>query len=353
MRTVRILQNLGIGAAGVIGVVGVVVLGCTAAVVTPAPSASLRELEYELTAVLDSVLSGDVGGIWSNDLLAGLDPDRDVALVLGPTGIPQPTDQYLQAAYNLYLQPSGVYGGGVNDVYSLWTPEEGGSTVDGLAADAEYLKEALLPLLANGNHVTLFGYSQSTAAISMVLNELAAADPDNDYADQISFVLVGDSASPHGILANLYDSMPSWLQPILLQNAHAWGLDGAVMNLGPDNPDAVTITPDSPYDGAVYTLMSGGPFHPFPDGYAWWEPDSFSGMSWLSQLIGMFSTHLLYLGVTPEDVTDAMLQADVHGSVSYFDLDPDLNFLELLTRAGAAAGWLPQPIAEFLLELHL
>lgn len=302
-------------------------------------------------ASLDQVLTGDVGGVWSD----GMSPSgQDIALVLGPTGIPTPSEQYLQAAYNLYLQPSGLYNGPVSDVYALTTPELSGNTEAGLAADEQDIRDALLPLLENGHHVTLFGYSQSTAAISEVLNQLTAEYGDK-YADAVSFVFVGDSASPHGMLANMYDSLPSWAQSILLDNADAWGLGGQVMNLGPTQPPATDITPDGPYRGDVFTLMSGGSNAPYPDGFASWDPDSFANGSdlWWRQLLGLFSTHEEYLGVTPTDVAQALSQANPDELVNYLDLNPTQSAIELLTQAAAGAGWLPQSLAEFLLGLGL
>ena len=326
-----------------------VVAGSGAAVaqnVAPAPS----EPDYLLTASetsVDQVLTGDVGGVWS----AGTTPSGpDVALVLGPTGIPAPSDEYLQSAYNLYLHPSGLYAGPESDVYALTTPELSGNTETGLAADEQDINTAVMPLLENGDHVTLFGYSQSTAAISEWLNGLHG-----QYGDQISFVLVGDSASPHGMLANMYDSLPSWMQTILLANAQAWGLGGGVMNLGPDQPPATDITPDGPYRGDVFTLSSGGSDNPDPDGFASWSPDSFANGSnlWWQEFIGLFSTHEEYLGVTPDDVAQALSQVDPGAAVNYLNLDPDQSMLELLTQAVADVGWLPQSFADALLAIGL
>lgn len=314
----------------------------------PAP----RTADYLLTSShtsVDQVLTGDVGGVWAD----GTNPSgTDVALVLGPTGIPTPSDSYLQSAYNLYLHPSGMYTGDESNVYALTTPELGGNTATGLAADEADITKALMPLLESGHHVTLFGYSQSTAAISEVLNQLTAEYGDT-YANDVTFVLVGDSASPHGMLANMYDSLPSWAQQILLSNAQAWGMGGGVMDLGPDQPPATDITPDGPYHGDVFTLMSNGWHLPAPDGYAWWEPHSFANGSWFEQLIGMFSTHEEYLGVTPADVSQALGGVNSADAVNYLSLNPTESELELLTQAAADAGWVSSSFADLLLDFGL
>lgn len=302
-------------------------------------------------STLGDMLSGEVGGVWGSGSTV---PDgSDVALVLGPTGVPQPSDEYLQTAYNLYLQPSGLYTGSESDVYSLYTPENSGNTVEGLAADEQHLTAALMPLLQNGDHVTLFGYSQSTAAISTVLNQLTAEYGDK-YADQINFVMVGDSASPHGLLNNIYDSLPSWAQQILLENLQGWGLNSEVMNLTGAGYDAPTdITPDGPYQGDVFTLTAGGTDNPAPDGFASWSPDSFTNGDWMSELQGIFSTHIGYFGVDPSDVTQALTGVDPSDAVNYLDLYPSATFLETVTQAAAGVGWIPESTAEFLLSIGL
>lgn len=325
-------------------------LGASTAATSVTPGVCPYNPEYLLTSSLGQVLTGDVGGVWSNNIT----PDtQDVALVLGPTGIPQPSDEYLQSAYNLYLNPSGLYDGPSSSVYSLYTPELSGNTETGLEADEQYITAALMPLLNSGHIVTLFGYSQSSAAISDVLNQITA-EYGNQYADQINFVMVGNSASPHGLLANLYDSLPSWAQQFVLQVAQSWGLGGGVMSLGEDNPSTL-LTPDSPYHGDVFTLASGGSDNPYSDGFASWSPDSFANGSnlWFEQMMGMFSTHQEYMGVTPDDVTQALSQVDPSATVNYLDLDPGQSMIELLTQAAAGVGWISQDWADALLSIGL
>lgn len=331
-----------------------------AAAVAPVPhpegaGSVLRESDYLLASSetsVDQVLTGDVGGVWSDSTTPS---SQDLALVLGPTGIPTPSDQYLQAVYNLYLEPSGLYTGPESDVYALTTPELSGDTETGLAADEADIRAALMPLLNSGHHVTLFGYSQSTAAISEVLNQLTAEYGDK-YAGAITFVLVGDSASRYGFLANFYDSLPSWMQSILLSNAQSLGMGGGVMDLGPTQPPAIDLTPDGPYHGDVFTLQSGGSGDPFPDPYASWSPDSFATGSdlWWQELLGMLlGTHEEYLGLTPGDVAQALTQVDPADTVNYLDLNPAQTELEILTQAAAEVGYIPQWLADGLLGMGL
>src|SRR6202021_3828703 len=92
--------------------------------------------------------------------------DTDTALIMGPSGIPVPPQSYVDAAEQLYLVPNG---------YSAYTPQalttpEQYYPVTGvnslppatsIAQGATILNSAINQQIAAGNHVVVFGYSQS------------------------------------------------------------------------------------------------------------------------------------------------------------------------------------------------
>lgn len=95
------------------------------------------------------------------------------AFVLGGSGIPLPSDGYVNAADILYLQPNGFTG----TAQSLFTPQlyfpGNVSEVQG----AQFLAQAINDQMATGqvnadNPVYVFGYSQSSAMSSMTMEQL-------------------------------------------------------------------------------------------------------------------------------------------------------------------------------------
>jgi hypothetical protein len=300
---------------------------------------------------LDVSLSA-YGGVWDNSNLDNLNSGENVALILGPTGIPTPTEAYAETAYYTYLLPSGRFDGDLDHVYSLTTPELNYDTAGTLPKDQADIMEALVPLLRDGHNVTLFGYSQSTAAIGSALNELYSTYGD-DVTGHVNFVMVGDSGSPFGLLNNLYESLPTWAQEILVYIAPYVGLDQNVLTFGADSPSAY-ITPDN-FQGDVFTLTGFGGISA-PDGFANWGPTSFADGSWLEQLFGIFSTHDMYMGVSPDDVTAALAGVDPGKTVNYIDFSSDEGMLTLLLNSAINVGWVPDsfdPLVDFFSTLGI
>ncbi|TXH10142.1 MAG: PE-PPE domain-containing protein [Spirochaetes bacterium] len=307
---------------------------------------------------LDVSLASSYGGVWDNSFLDGLNAGESVALILGPTGIPTPTETYVETAYNTYLIPSGRFDGGLENVYSLTTPELNYDTANTLILDKNDIMDALLPLLRDGHDVTLFGYSQSTAAIGAALNELYDTYGE-DVTGHVNFVMVGSSGSPFGILHNMYESLPSWAQELLVFLAPYLSLDKEVLTFGADSPSAY-VTPDN-FQGDVFTLTGYGAGGLFggahaPDGYASWSPTSFIDGSWLPQLFGMFSTHEMYMGVSADEVSAALSNADTGNMVNYIDFAAHDGPLTLLLNSAINVGWVPdsfEPVADFFSMLGI
>lgn len=129
----------------------------------------------------------------------GTDLGDGTALIMGGTGMPQPSDRYLDAVDNLYLQPHG-FGG---ELVSLWTPENVSATSQ--AVGGQILYNAVMEQIDSGDvdadhPVVVFGYSQS-AAISVALMERLAEDGVSN--DLVRFVLIG-SPGTSGVPTDLY-----------------------------------------------------------------------------------------------------------------------------------------------------
>lgn len=254
----------------------------------------------------------------------------DLAFVLGPSGISAPSPEYVDSAYANYLVPSGIYDGPLANVQALTTDEATSDTATSLAQDESQINATIVPLLADGHSITLFGYSQSTAAISEQLNLLAT-----QYPGQLSYVFVGDSASPYGMLNNIYDSLPSWAQIMVMDNLQTWDLAG-VLNLGAAPSDVLTTATQSDVPGAVYTIIG--------DGFADWPNigNPLNGSDSLDAVMqaatGIFIDHDAYMGLTAADYTldPALTVGDAH----YFLTTAPTDLLGALISAATDVGWL-------------
>lgn len=279
-----------------------------------------------LSTSLSSDLSRQVALV--NDATA-LDGTGGIALVMGPTGIPNPSDAYVDTVERLYLEPLGFSG----TAESLYTPENSGNTDAGLADDVKYIMEAVHAQLATGdvsadNPIWLFGYSQSTAAAALAAEQLHA---EGVPADELHFVLVGDSASAHGGLLNaLMPSMPDWLQELVKPLLPAFGVENSI---GLTTPDY--------YPTDVYTISN--------DGYAAWPSDISDWNAVSNALIGMFSSHEYYLGLEPSQIPLPGDPTFTDGLANYFTIDATgINGWDTLVQAAENLGYISQDLANVL-----
>lgn len=295
-----------------------------------------RSLAFSVAAT-GLLLSGTAAAVFSLDYTAG-DVFKDVELtsndagslayILGPTGIPLPSDAYVSTVDSNYLAPLGFDG----TAEALFTPENSGNTDLGLAADAQAIVEAVMKQVDAGNvtddnPLWLFGYSQSSAALALVAQELHAQ---GISPEDLHFVLVGDSASAHGGFLNSFmDSLPPWLQEWVEPLLGDFGLK-----------DSMGLTTPDYYPTDVYTISD--------DGYANW-PDNIFDFSAVSNAInGMFSSHIEYLGLTPEQIADATKIA-TDGLANYYTIDAgDINDWDAIVNAGVNTGSLPDWLGDLL-----
>ena len=210
------------------------------------------------------------------------------ALVFGPSGLPIPPPQYVDAADTLYLQPLGFTGtaqssfepNGAYPITGVNSLELGTS----LGQDQQIIVADIEGQIAAGgvspeNPVVVFGYSQSSDAASLIMPQLQAAGVPSD---DVHFVLVGDAQNPNGGLLSTFD-FPA-------------GNTSAFTAF--DFPFA-PATPSDLYPTDIYTLEY--------DGLADFPHYTTNLLSDLNAMLGFFFAHFTYLDITPDQINNAIL----------------------------------------------
>lgn len=210
------------------------------------------------------------------------------ALVFGPSGVPVPPPQFVDAADALYLQPNGFTG----TAQSAFIPDglypftgikslPFGTSLDQdqpiMISDIEH--QIAAGGVSAANPVVVFGYSQSSDTASLIMQQLQAAGVPSD---DVHFVLVGDPQNPNGGLLNTFDFPP--------------GNDSALTPFGiPFEPP----TPSDLYPTDIYSLEYDG----FPD-YPHYTTNLLSD---LNAILGFFLAHYTYLDLPPDQIANAIL----------------------------------------------
>jgi hypothetical protein len=211
------------------------------------------------------------------------------ALVLVPDAASQ---GYAEAADNLYLEPNGFEG-----TATIFIVPEPSNLAASVAPGVQDLVQAVESQYSAGDFsasdpLYIFGYSQGAVEASLAEQQLANFGIPEQA---LHFVMVGDSASTEGGFLNTFvDSFPeSWQQPVT-----------EFLTLLEITPPALgATTPDNLYPTDVYTLSG--------DGWANWDNGA--------NLLGMFTDHLAYLGLTPAEIASATLDTD--GLTDYFTIN--------------------------------
>ena len=154
-----------------------------------------------------------------------------VGLIVGGTNNPFST-WTLKPITDLYL-PNTAVNSLLYTPEQFWplTPEFGGLTLgQSIAQGTTLLRQAIDTELAAGNHVTVWGTSQSAVILTNeIRNLMAAGSPD---ADKLSFVVTGDPNNPNG---GLLQRLSGGYIPVLDILANG------------------ATPPDSPYVTAIYS----------------------------------------------------------------------------------------------------
>jgi hypothetical protein len=262
------------------------------------------------------------------------------ALVFGGTGVPTPPEQYVDAAEQLYLEPDGFTG----TAESSYTPE-GSSALDpytlgygtSLGQDQQIMVTDIENQIAGGgvspeNPVVVFGYSQSSEASSLLMQQLQA---DGVPSDDVHFVMVGDPVNPNGGFMNTFD-FPA----------------GNTSAFGPLDVPFEPATPSDLYPTDIYTLEY--------DGFADFPHYTTNLLSDLNAMLGFFLAHFTYLDLTPDQINSAIELPGSEaltgeGLTDYFmipnDTLPILEPLLLIPGIGQPLYDLLEPDTQILVNL--
>lgn len=209
------------------------------------------------------------------------------ALVYGPSGVPVPPPQYVDAVDTLYLQPldfTGVAQSAFipNGLYPFTGAKSLGIDTS-LAQGRQIMIADIQGQQAEGqgssDPIVVFGYSQSSAAASLIMQQLHDAGVPSD---DVHFVLVGDPQNPNGGFLNTFD-FPA----------------GNTSAFGAFDTSFLPATPSDLYPTDIYTLEYDG-FADFPHYPA-------NLLSVLNAIVGNFTAHFIYLNLAPEQISSAIL----------------------------------------------
>ncbi len=233
----------------------------------------------------------------------------DEALVIIPVDNPA----YADAAANLYLQPSGfTIDPGDSNVATLDMPEvvSGGTLNDAVNQGVSELVSTIedkfdAKEISATDPLYVFGYSQSSVVMGMAEQQLATYDNGAIKPEDLNFVMVGDSASSQGGFLNAFiDEFPTSWQPYIVDAFKSFGADEVLGQ----------TTPNDLFPTEVYSLSG--------DGWANYD-DGLNNA-------GLFSDHLEYLGLTPDNIASATLSF-TDDLTKYFTIqDSMVNSLEAL-----------------------
>lgn len=303
---------------------GVALLGAGLIAVTPLlppkPDAQVRAVRLTSGDTADSPL-GD-----------------GTALILGGSGLPTPGQPYADVVDTDYLAPRDFTG-----TTQIVTTPEGlypflgpfGETFDASEAQGQQdLDTAVLNQIAGGqvdaaNPVDVFGYSQSSVISALLMPELASQGVPSD---DVHFILVGDESAPNGGILERFD-LPGGTQPSI----PSLGLTFS----GPESSDLF------PTD--VYTNEY--------DGFADFPQYPVDPLSDINALLGIAFEHTTYLGLTPEQIQDAIALPTTAADTltNYYEIPettlPLLDPLQLIPFIGNPLADLLNPDLSVLVNL--
>jgi PE-PPE domain/PE family len=254
-------------------------------------------------------------------------------LVLGASGYPIPSQEYIDGIPLLYINPFYPSGTnvGVNTPEGLY-PLTGVNSLtfnQSVSQGLTILDNAIHSLATPGNTINVFGYSQSAAIVSL---EMQALNPTNTPGGSLlpsgvnlNITLVGDVSNPNGGALTRFPGL---------------SLTSLGFTFG-------TATPDNSFPTRIYTIEYDG-FADFPQ-----YPIDF--LSDLNAFIGILTLHGQYPFLTPTELANAVQLTNTVGptQTEYFIvptsdlLSPALQGLPLLdpVRAIPVIG---NPIADLL-----
>ncbi|OHU98131.1 PE-PPE domain-containing protein [Mycobacterium talmoniae] len=288
-----------------------------------------------------SGLSGQTRGV----LLTGLDADTadtplgdGAALMVGASGIPTPSQGWMNAYDALYLQPRGFTG----TLQAVTTPESlypftfpFSETYDrSVSQGVQNVVDAVDSRIAAGgvdpaNPIVITGWSQGSTVASGAMSALAAQGVPSD---DVHFVILGDPNTPNGGLLERFD-VPNGTDPVTVPS----------LGLTFGHP-----TPSDLYPADVYNMEY--------DGVADFPRYPINFLSDLNAYFGMAFNHIAYEGLTPEQIHDAVQLPVSAGSLTDYYIIPSaslplLDPLRLVPVVGNPLADLLQPDLRVLVNL--
>jgi PE-PPE domain len=272
--------------------------------------------------------------------------DPDVVIVPGGSGMPIPTTAYLDNVEKLFLPSTPLFEGQPTfpgaTYEPLFTPE-GLYPITGVkslpfdtsVAEGETIEnDAILSDLANGDNVTVFGYSQSATIATLEMEQLASM-PNAPSPEQLSFVFMGDPNSPNGGIVERFLGLDN---PFL----------GEGFSSGP--------TPADLYSTTIYNQEY--------DGLADYPRYPIDLLSDLNAAAGLPYVHLRYVpylqpgvpGLTPEQVATAVELPTAGPTLTTYYMIPTENLplldpLRSVPVVGNPLADLLQPDLTYLVNL--
>ncbi|ORC00805.1 hypothetical protein B1T48_05145 [Mycobacterium persicum] len=245
---------------------------------------------------------------------------QDIALIMGGSGTPVPGQSYLDSVYEAFIKPHtpGAVPQSLATPAALY-PYTGVMDLmfdTSVSRGVAILHQAITQQIGAGNHVTVFGYSQSATISSLEMRALAVLGPNAPTPDQLSFVLFGNPNSPNGGLFSRFAGL-------------------FVPSIGLTFSDA---TPADLYPTAVYTVEY--------DGIADFPRYPLNLLADLNALAGIYYLHGTIPSLTPEQLSGAiLLPTDGPTMTSYYLVrTPDLPLLYPLR----SIPFIGNPLADLL-----
>lgn len=229
--------------------------------------------------------------------------------------IPAMNQNWLDLSKSLYLEPNGFPEDGTATFLQVPETSDLNASISG---GTKILVEAIAERWQEGDFSSedplyVFGYSQSNVAAGLAMEQLHEQYPDMPM-NALHFVMVGDSAAQGGFLSGFLPTLLSWFPEswhddvvkMVYQFAEMMHIDSVIGQ----------VTPDDLYTTDVYSLSS--------DGFANWDNGN--------QMGGMFSDHLAYLGLSPEEIASAT--DETIGNTTYHMIDTaNVNMFQALINS--------------------
>jgi len=267
--------------------------------------------------------------------------------VMGGSGMPTPSDSFIDAVQSLYFPATALFGG--QPIFptavpeALYTPEQyypldddDLTLDDSVAQGLSDLNSALQPYIDADTPVGVFGYSQSAQIASLEMEELKTQGVPSS---EVNFVLIGDPMNPNG---GLFERFAGLDLPSL-------GIDFSGATPSDDYPTTIyTLEYDDAADFPRYPLDVFSDFNSLEGGVHFEYPDLTAEQ--LAQAVPLTTTGGLtdyyIIPVTDLPLLDPLREIPIVGNPLADLLQPDFTALVNLGYGDPDYGWSTTPANE-------